>query len=89
MLFQLHHERPDGTTDCRAQTELDEHLAPRELAKQLHEWYEGVKTRHPLPEGCNWLISWTRFSQCEHGGDHFLYAACSPEVAEERPVPLR
>ena len=64
MLYQLHHQSKEETTEMVAQNEInnqDEMLA----------WQKDVAIRHPLPEGCQWLV-------CNEKSRHFVMAAGPP-----------
>jgi hypothetical protein len=50
MLWQLHHQYPDGHTEFVAQRDglgSDENL---------RAWVEEAQKAHPLPEGATWLM---------------------------------
>lgn len=68
-LLQMHWQYPDGHSDFRAQAEI-------KTQEAFWEWVTGVRERHPLPDGCNWLI-------CEEGARNFMLAAES-EAAKDQ-----
>lgn len=60
MLYQLHWQYKDGTTDIRAQREINSHDEMKEFVKELRE-------EHPLPDGAIWMI-------CNDKSEHFVWA---------------
>jgi len=60
-LFQLHHQYKDGKTEFVAQSEI------RNL-EEMKFWHDDVAERHPLPDGCQWMI-------CNEKSKYFMRAA--------------
>lgn len=60
MLYQLHWQFKDGTTEMRAQKEIN-------TEAEMRSWQKGVAERHPLPEGAQWMV-------CNEKSEHFVMA---------------
>ncbi len=71
MLVQLHHYNDrTGDREFQAQTEFPDDLSQDAFNRQLHEWVKGVRERHPLPEGPDWL-----WFCCNQDVQEFMWAA--------------
>ena len=55
MLYQLHWQFKDGTTDMRSQREIASHDS-HERNKLIHDWVAETKKDHPLPAGAQWMM---------------------------------
>lgn len=60
MLYQLHWQFEDGTTEMKAQNEINSIV-------ELEEWKIDVEERCPLPEGACWFV-------CGKKSKHFVMA---------------
>lgn len=57
MIYQLHHQSRDGSTDFVAQSvDFPADTTQEDFNRIIGEWKAGVFERHPLPEGCNWFM---------------------------------
>lgn len=60
MLYQLHWQYKDGTTEMKAQREITSHDEMREFIKEIIE-------SRPLPDGIIWMA-------CNEKSEHFVLA---------------
>jgi len=60
MLWQLHWQYRDGTSDMRAQREISSHDEMRAFIKEIQE-------EHSLPDGATWMA-------CNEKSEHFVFA---------------
>ena len=67
MLYQIHHQsKADGTTEMIAQSDdIDDN---KEAEQKFRGWSLDIGTRHPLPEGSQWLV-------CNEKSEHFVMMA--------------
>jgi len=61
MLYQLHWQFKDGTTEIMAQGSPSD-------PKEMQEWVRETTKEHPLPEGAKWLM-------CNEKSKHFVWTA--------------
>ena len=60
MLYQIHWQFDNKTTEMRAQKEINSQ-------EEMKSWWGEVAKDHPLPEGAEWLI-------CNEKSRHFVWA---------------
>lgn len=60
MLFQLHWQFGDRTTEMKAQSEIDTN-------EEMKIWHNKVAKKHPLPKGAIWMV-------CNEKSKHFVIA---------------
>ena len=58
-LFQLHWQYKNGTTEMRAQREINSH-------KEMKTFLEETQEAHPLPDGAIWMA-------CNKTSKHFVF----------------
>ena len=59
MLWQLHWQYKDGTTDMRAQRGINSR-------DEMHAFVKETMKDHPLPNGANWMA-------CNEKSKHFVF----------------
>lgn len=68
MIYQLHHEDVfTGKIEFVAQNEIEDTVDQLIFDAWFHEWFAGVRSRHPLPENCRWFV-------CREGAPQFMVA---------------
>ena len=63
MRYQIHHQsKKDGSTEMIAQS--DDITEDEDTQQKFREWSLDIGSRHPLPEGYQWLV-------CNEKSEHF------------------
>ena len=60
MLYQLHWQFKDRTTEMRAQNEIN-------TTTEMKAWETRVMQDYPLPKGAQWML-------CNEKSEHFVWA---------------
>lgn len=68
MLVQLHQRDNEGKCEFVAQNEFAEDMGQQRFGESLEEWFQDVKSRHLLLEGCHWFM-------CDQDTPEFMWAA--------------
>ena len=70
MIFQLHHQHTDGSTEFVSQNVFED-TDHSKFNEWREDWIKDVQTRHPLPDRCTWMI-------CDENSNRFMGAAKEP-----------
>lgn len=69
MILQLHHQLQDGSYEFRAQSAVfKDAMKPQAFLDAMWSWVWDVKSRHPLPDGAQWVM-------CNQDAEMFMRAA--------------
>lgn len=72
MIYQMHWQFRDGSTNFRSQFEISNNLNRSDFQKKMNKFIEDTQKEHPLPDNTLWMI-------CNETSQHFMGILNIPE----------